>query len=94
MNHQDSGRFSFFMATPILLLAGLYKIPSDLMGHNGDGIRAQILVGSMVAFVAAYLSVRFLDRYFRKRTSTPYAIYSLLAGAVATIWLLLSHANF
>lgn len=94
LNHQDAARFSFLMATPIILLAGLYKIPSDLLGHNGDGIRWQILVGSLVAFVAAYLSVRFLDRYFRKRTSTPYAVYCLIAGAAAFVWLLMSRATF
>ncbi len=94
LNHQDAARFSFLMATPIILLAGLYKIPSDLLGHNGDGIRLQILVGSLVAFVAAYFSVSFLDRYFRNKTSTPYALYSLIAGGVAFVWLLLSRATF
>jgi len=88
LNHQAAARFSFLLATPIILLAGLYKIP-DLLGPNGDGVRGQILVGSLVAGVAAYLSVRFLDRYFAKRRTTPYAWYCVAFGAfmaVKLIW--------
>lgn len=79
LNHRDAARFSFLLATPIILLAGLYKVP-DLIGPNGDGVRWQVLVGSLVAGAAAYLSVRFLDRYFRKRKTTPYAVYCLVMG--------------
>jgi undecaprenyl-diphosphatase len=35
--------------------------------------------------VAAYLSVRFLVRYFETRTLTPFAIYCLIAGAASII---------
>ncbi len=84
LNHEDSARFSFLLATPIILAAGVYKLP-DLIGPNGDGVRPQILVGSLVAAVAAYLSVRFLTRYFTTRTLTPFAIYCLVIGALAVI---------
>ncbi len=84
LDHGDSARFSFFLATPIILAAGLYKLP-DLLGHNGDGVRPQILAGSIAAGVAAYLSVRFLTRYFTTRTLMPFAIYCLVAGALAIV---------
>lgn len=87
LSHRNAAKFSFLLATPIILLAGVYKIP-DLLGPNGNGVRPQILVGSLVAGVAAYLSVRFLDRYFQKRTALPYAVYCLVAGAAATGFLL------
>lgn len=84
LDHGDSARFSFLLATPIILAAGLYKLP-DLLGHNGDGVRPQILAGSIAAGVAAYLSVRFLTRYFTTRTLMPFAIYCLVAGALAIV---------
>ena len=84
LDHEDAARFSFLLATPIILAAGLYKLP-DLLGHNGDGVRAQVLVGSVAAGLAAYLSVRFLTRYFTTRTLTPFAIYCLVAGALCVI---------
>lgn len=40
--------------------------------------------------VAAYLSVRFLERYFRTRTLYPFAIYSLIVGGAALLWLTLT----
>jgi undecaprenyl-diphosphatase len=79
LSHEDSARFSFLLATPVILAAGVLKVP-DLFGPLGAGIDGQVLVGSLVAGVCAYLSVRFLTRYFRTRTLTPFAIYCAVAG--------------
>src|SRR5947209_12087153 len=84
LDHEDAARFSFLLATPIILAAGVYKLP-DLFGHLGDGVRGQTLVGSLFAGVAAYISVRFLVRYFETKTLTPFAIYCLIAGAISAI---------
>jgi undecaprenyl-diphosphatase len=84
LDHEDAARFSFLLATPIILAAGVYKLP-DLLGPNGDGIRGQVLVGSLVAAVAAYASVRFLTRWFQTRTLTPFAIYCLVVGLACVI---------
>lgn len=55
----------------------------DLFGPLGAGIGGQILAGSIASFIAAYLSVRFLEKYFRTKTLIPFAIYCLVAGAVS-----------
>jgi undecaprenyl-diphosphatase len=84
LDHEDAARFSFLLATPIILAAGLYKIP-DLFGHLGNGVRGQALVGSIFAGVAAYVSVRFLMRFFETRTLVPFAIYCLAFGAISIV---------
>ena len=56
LDHEDAARFSFLLATPVILAAGIYKLP-DLLGPNGDGVRGQVLAGSVVAAIAAYVSV-------------------------------------
>jgi undecaprenyl-diphosphatase len=84
LTHEDAARFSFLAATPVILAAGLLKIP-DLTGPLGKGLHGQILLGSAVAAVAAYVSVRFLMKYFETRTLTPFAIYCLLAGGICAI---------
>ena len=84
LDHEDAARFSFLLATPIILAAGVYKVP-DLFGHLGDGIRAQALVGALFAGVAAFASVRFLVRFFETRTLTPFALYCLVAGALSIV---------
>lgn len=84
LDHEDAARFSFMLATPIIGAAGVYKLP-DLLGPNGKGVIGPILAGSVAAAITAYLSVRFLTRYFRTRTLTPFAIYCLVAGVVAGV---------
>ena len=86
LSREDAARFAFLLATPVILAAGVLKIP-DLFGPLGNGIRPQILAGSLVAGVAAYLSVRFLMKYFQTRTLTPFAIYCFVAGLASLIYL-------
>jgi undecaprenyl-diphosphatase len=88
LSHEDAARFSFLLATPVILAAGLLKIP-DLFGPLGQGIHGQVLAGSLASFVSAYLAVRFLIRYFETRTLTPFAIYCTLAGIGSLLWLTL-----
>ncbi|HEY5185146.1 MAG TPA: undecaprenyl-diphosphate phosphatase [Actinomycetes bacterium] len=84
LTHEEALRFSFLLATPIILAAGVYKIP-DLMGPLGDGIRGQALVGAVAAFFAALASAIFLVRWFRTRTLTPFAVYCLVFGVASII---------
>jgi undecaprenyl-diphosphatase len=88
LSRQDAARFSFLLSAPVILAAGVLKIP-DLTGPLGAGIRGQVLFGSALSFVGAYFSLRFLVRYFSnpKRTLTPFAIYCLVAGLAAAIYL-------
>ncbi|MGN6171635.1 MAG: undecaprenyl-diphosphate phosphatase, partial [Streptosporangiaceae bacterium] len=84
LDHEDAARFSFLLATPVILAAGVLKLPS-LAGSAAANIHGQVLVGMLTAGVAAYLSVRFLVRYFQTRTLTPFAIYCLVVGLACTV---------
>lgn len=85
LDHSDSARFAFLLATPIILAAGIVKLP-DLLGHLGDGIRGQALVACAVAAVTAVITVRFLVGYFKTRTLTPFGVYCLLFGLAMVIY--------
>jgi undecaprenyl-diphosphatase len=89
LSHEDAARFSFLLATPVILAAGVLKIP-DLAGPLGAGIGGQVLAGSVCSGVGAYLSVRFLVRYFQTRTLTPFAIYCTVAGLASLAYLTLA----
>ncbi len=84
LSHEDAARFAFLLATPVILAAGVLKVPS-LFGSAGEHIHGQVVVGFVVTGVAAYLSVRFLVRYFEAHTLKPFAIYCLVAGAVSLV---------
>ena len=84
LSHEDAARFAFLLATPVILAAGVLKLPS-LAGPAGDHIHGQVVVGSIITGITAYVTVRFLVRYFETRTLTPFAVYSLIAGAASLI---------
>ena len=84
LDHEDAAKFAFLLATPVILAAGLFKLPT-LAGSSAAGIHGQVVAGFLTAAVAAYLSVRFLSRYFTTRTLTPFAVYCLIAGAASIV---------
>lgn len=84
LDYEDAARFSFLLATPIIFAAGVYKLP-ELLGPAGNGIRGQSLVGAVAAFAAAYLSVRFLMKYFQTHSLWPFALYSVVFGLAMVV---------
>ena len=85
LDHSDSARFAFLLATPIILAASIFKMP-DLLGHLGDGVRGQAVVACAVAAVTAVFTVRFLVGYFKTKTLTPFAVYCMLFGLAMIIY--------
>lgn len=84
LDHEAAARFTFLLATPIIFAAGLLKLP-DLFGPLGAGVRMQTLVGGICAAVTAYLSTRFLMRYFETKTLWPFGVYCIVAGAFCVL---------
>ena len=87
LSNEDAARFAFLLATPIIGAAALLKLP-ELFGPDGDGVRGQTLVGALCAAVTAYVSVRFLMRFFQTNTLVPFAIYCVAAGAAMSVYYL------
>jgi undecaprenyl-diphosphatase len=85
LSNKDAARFAFLLATPIILAAAVLKLP-DLFGSTGNGVRGQALVGALCSAATAYLSVRFLMRFFETNTLLPFAIYCGAAGLAATLY--------
>ena len=81
LSHENAVRYSFLLATPIIFAAAVLKVPDLFM--NGGGGLGQALVGATCAAITAYLSIRFLLRYFEARTLMPFAVYCAVAGLAA-----------
>jgi undecaprenyl-diphosphatase len=80
LRHQEAARFSFLLATPVILGAGLVEVPQLLSGGVPIG---EYLAGMVLAGIAAYASARFLLRYFRSGRLDPYGYYCIAAGLVS-----------
>jgi undecaprenyl-diphosphatase len=89
LSNEDAARFAFLLATPIIGAAAALKLP-ELLGPDGDGVRGPALVGAAGAALSAYLTVRFLMRFFETNRLTPFAVYCLTAGAALSLYFLLS----
>jgi undecaprenyl-diphosphatase len=84
LDNEDAARFAFLLATPVILAAGVLKVPS-LAGPAGAHIHGQVAVGFIVCGIAAYVSVRFLLRWFQTKTLTPFAVYCLAFGLLSVL---------
>jgi undecaprenyl-diphosphatase len=88
LSRPDAARFSFLLSAPVIFAAGLFKL-HDLTGPLGHGIRGQVLFGSILSGIGAYVALRFLVRYLSdaSRTLVPFAIYCMAAGLGSAIYL-------
>jgi len=80
LRHQEAARFSFLLATPVILGAGLVEVPQ--MFSSGVPI-GEYLAATVLAGLAAYASARFLLRYFRSGRLDPYGYYCIAAGLLS-----------
>jgi undecaprenyl-diphosphatase len=87
LRHEEAARFSFLLATPVILAAGLVEVP--LLFSSGVPV-AEYLLGAVLAGVAAYASARFLLRYFRSGRLDPYGWYCIAAGLLSLALLTLN----
>jgi undecaprenyl-diphosphatase len=88
LSHEDAARFSFLLATPIIFAAAVLELPKLATVHDIHSIGPTI-VGSVVAGIAAYFSVRFLTNYFKTKKLTPFAIYCVIIGIGTSLLFLL-----
>lgn len=79
LRHEDAARYSFMLATPLIVAANLLKAPEIFKpGANiGPGISA---LGFVIAGVTAYLVIRFLMRYFETERLDPFGWYCIAFG--------------
>jgi undecaprenyl-diphosphatase len=84
LSHEDSLRYSFLLATPIIGAAALLEVPPLLTSGNSTLIEVS-LAGAIAAAFAAWFAVKFLTRYFKTNNLTPFALYCLAVGIVSLI---------
>lgn len=87
LNNENAARFSFLLATPAIGGAALLKMP-ELFTTSLAPMREAIIIGAIAAGLSAFLSVKFLMRYFQTRTLTPFAIYCFVAGVILSVYFL------
>lgn len=88
MTHEDAARYSFLLGTPLIGAAALLEVP-QLLGQSA-GTLMYVILGMVLAGVAAYLSTKFLMKYFETGRLDPFAYYCWGAGVLALVLLFLT----
>jgi undecaprenyl-diphosphatase len=70
-----AARFSFLLATPIILGAGLFKLLDLFSAPDPLAQAPSLVVGFLAAAIVGYLCIAFLLRYLQRGTLYPFAIY-------------------
>jgi undecaprenyl-diphosphatase len=86
LSYEEAARFAFMLATPVIGLAALKKLPELLHAHDQQ-LLINTAAGSAAAFVAAYLSLVFLKRYFHSNRLAPFAYFCIIFGLSAGFYL-------
>ena len=84
LDHEDAARYSFLLATPVILAASLLEIPK-LFAPEAHVVAMQAIVGCIVSGIAAYVSVAFLTRYFKSNDLRPFGWYCLIVGVTCFV---------
>jgi len=84
LSHSAASDFAFLLATPVILGAGLLKIP-DLFNPEINHIIGPVIVGSVIAALGTYVSVKILVKWFKHHTLYPFAIYCLVVGSISAV---------
>jgi undecaprenyl-diphosphatase len=81
LSESEAARYSFMLATPVILAAGLLEVPR-LFDSSAHVALLESVLGGILSAVTAYLSVAFLTRYFRTNDLRPFGWYCLVVGLV------------
>ncbi|HSZ70310.1 MAG TPA: undecaprenyl-diphosphate phosphatase [Solirubrobacteraceae bacterium] len=84
LSNEDAARYSFLLATPVILAAAALKLP-ELLGSQGNGVRGPALVAGLCAAATTFLAVKFLLRYFETSRLSPFGFYCIGLGVVSTL---------
>jgi undecaprenyl-diphosphatase len=80
VKREPAARFSFLLATPIILGAGLLKVV-ELVGGGGLATYGPaLLVGFLAAAAVGLGCIHFLLRYLQRRRLYPFALYCAVFG--------------
>lgn len=88
LKRKDSAKFSFLLATPIMIGATLYRFRElfELEGNlfNGLSLGAAIL-GFVFALVAGYLAIKYLLKYLGRGSFLPFVIYRIVLAIIIIV---------
>jgi len=88
LSRETAARFSFLLAAPVILGAGVKELP-NLRHAAAQGVgAAELAVGFVVSFVVGLVAIHVLLRYVARRPLTAFVLYrfALAALVLVVLW--------
>ena len=85
MRREAAARFSFLLAMPVILGAGVLQLAKLVTSGQGEGELLTLALGFVTAAASGYLCIRFLLGYLRRHSLYPFVLYCWAAGLVALV---------
>lgn len=85
-DRETAARFSFILSTPAILLAGMFELWSERQHLYSLGM-GQVLLGTIAAFISGYVSIEYLLRFLRTRSTILFVMYRIALGGVLLVLL-------
>ena len=80
LKRDAAARFSFLLSVPAVTAAAVFELPKVMRTPGLVG--APLAVGLLVAAVFGYLSIAWMLRFLRTRTTMPFVVYRVAIGAL------------
>ena len=80
-DRETAARLSFLLSIPAILIAGVFELVSERHALQSLG-GAPILIATVAAFVSGYISIEFLLRFLRTKSTLVFSVYRILLGAL------------
>ena len=88
LNREVAAKFSFLLAIPAVLASGLFSLPDAFAPEAGQAATgAQLLVGTVIAFVLGYASIAWLLKFVSNNSFSWFAAYRIPVGILVMILL-------
>jgi undecaprenyl-diphosphatase len=86
LKREVATRFSFILAFPVLLGAGLKKLLD--LGSTGllDSVGVELLLGSLASFAVGLLAIHFLVTFLKKHTMNAFVVYRFVLAIVVLLF--------
>jgi len=82
----DAAKFTFLLAVPVTIGAGLLKLPDVLSDSSVDML--PLVVAVVTTFSVAYITMNWLLKYLKSNTLKPFVYYRIVLAVLVAIFLL------
>ena len=94
LTREVAARFSFLLAIPAVLAAGLFSLDDAFQPQAGIAASGtQLIVGTLIAFVLGYASIAWLLKFVANNTFSWFAVYRIPLGIFVMLLLYTGEIN-